>query len=119
MRNFEWVEMLGRVEDLRPLSREYSLAIAPVAFGAGTSIKVLESFAYGRPCVMNRYASRGLEDLPEELAKSLIAESISEMADLVKGAIEADEMLGEQCFEWVDACRSISQFNRLVHVGLR
>lgn len=96
---------------MKPLYEECSLTVAPVAFGAGTSIKVLESFAYSRTCVMNYHASRGLEDLPAELRECLIANSIAEMSDLIEGVLQEKHRIGRQCYGWICENRSVSQFN--------
>ena len=58
------VVLLGRVDDLSVAYKDCLMSVAPVAYGAGTSIKVLESFSHGRLCVMNAFASEGLKACP-------------------------------------------------------
>tara|TARA_B110001469_G_scaffold54835_1_gene52905 strand:- start:3894 stop:5075 length:1182 start_codon:yes stop_codon:yes gene_type:complete len=77
------VVMVGRVSDLGEEYNRCTMTVAPVAYGAGTSIKVLESFAYGRVCVMNQFAARGLESLPVALRGVLIANDIKHMEFLI------------------------------------
>ncbi len=53
----------GFVDDLRDAYARSALTIAPVFWGGGTKIKVLESLAYGRACVTTPYALRGYQSL--------------------------------------------------------
>ena len=55
------VDVLGYVADLRPLYASASVAVVPLAAGAGTRIKVLEAFAHGVPLVASTRAVSGLE----------------------------------------------------------
>jgi glycosyltransferase involved in cell wall biosynthesis len=59
----EGVEVLGRVEDLQAEYDRCAFTIAPIRQGAGTKIKVLESLAYGRTCVVTPHAHRGFENI--------------------------------------------------------
>jgi glycosyltransferase involved in cell wall biosynthesis len=54
------VRMTGYVEDLGPIYERASVMVAPLFFGAGTSIKLLEAFARGIPVVTTRTGTRGL-----------------------------------------------------------
>ena len=55
----EGVEPIGFVEDLVPAYEQSAFTIAPVYWGGGTKIKVLESLAYGRTCVATSHAHEG------------------------------------------------------------
>ncbi|HMN96299.1 MAG TPA: glycosyltransferase family 4 protein [Phycisphaerales bacterium] len=55
------VEVVGRVEDLRDAYAACAFAVAPVYEGGGTKIKVLETLALGRACVVTDHAWRGYE----------------------------------------------------------
>ena len=64
----EWAAMdgvdpAGFVEDLREEYRRCALSVAPMHGGAGTKIKVLEAFRYGRTLVATSHALRGFGDL--------------------------------------------------------
>lgn len=55
------VKVVGYVDDL---AREYGRAtavVAPIFWGSGTKIKVLEALAHGRPCVTTAHGSRGFD----------------------------------------------------------
>lgn len=58
--SFENVDVLGFVSDLRDVYMSSAFTIAPIYWGGGTKIKVLESFAYGRTGVFTAHALRGL-----------------------------------------------------------
>ena len=74
------VEPLGFVEDLRRVYDESAFTVAPVFFGGGTKIKVVESLAYGRTCVVTPHAHYGYENTLRHGESVLRAESPSEMA---------------------------------------
>ena len=54
------VEVVGFVEDLRDAYAACALSIAPVYWGGGTKIKILESLCYGRTCVLAPHSLYGL-----------------------------------------------------------
>jgi glycosyltransferase involved in cell wall biosynthesis len=48
------------VPDLRPYYQRADLVVAPILFGGGTRIKILEAMAYGRPVVSTTVGAEGL-----------------------------------------------------------
>jgi len=57
----ENVRVLGFIDDLPAAFRRASLTIAPIRFGTGTRIKILESMAWGCPVVSTTKGCEGLE----------------------------------------------------------
>jgi glycosyltransferase involved in cell wall biosynthesis len=55
------VDPVGFVEDLRAEYRRCALSVAPMRGGAGTKIKVLEAFKFGRTLVSTSHALRGFD----------------------------------------------------------
>jgi glycosyltransferase involved in cell wall biosynthesis len=55
------VEILGFVEDLRPLYARASVVVAPLAVSAGTNIKVLEAMACAKAIVTTAAGCAGLD----------------------------------------------------------
>jgi glycosyltransferase involved in cell wall biosynthesis len=54
------VRVLGSVPDIEPELRQASVVVAPLRYGGGTRIKVLEAMAYGKPLVATSFAVDGL-----------------------------------------------------------
>jgi glycosyltransferase involved in cell wall biosynthesis len=54
------VEVLGFVEDLRPLYAQASVVVSPLAISSGTNIKVLEAMACGKAIVSTPVGCTGL-----------------------------------------------------------
>lgn len=79
------VQIVGRVEDVRPWYERSQVAVVPLLAGGGTRLKVLEAMALGR-CVISTPA--GVEGI--ELAsggEALIAEPGPEFVDRVEDAL--------------------------------
>jgi glycosyltransferase involved in cell wall biosynthesis len=73
------VEIVGSVADLNAEVLAHTrLTVAPLRFGAGVKVKVLESFAFGVPCVMSALAADGLP-LPPAL-QALVADDAEGLA---------------------------------------
>lgn len=77
---FPGARAIGFVENLADSYARCTATIAPILAGGGTNIKVLESCAYGRPCVVSRVAHRGFEQTLPAGEACLRAETIGEMA---------------------------------------
>jgi len=74
------VEFRANVADLAAVYAEACFSIAPVHWGGGTNIKVLESLAYGRTCVATSHASRCLHGIPGAEESLLVADSDADFA---------------------------------------
>jgi glycosyltransferase involved in cell wall biosynthesis len=55
------VDLIGPVEDLADAYREAAVAINPIRFGTGLSVKVIETLAMGRCMVSTPVGGRGFE----------------------------------------------------------
>lgn len=55
------VELLGYREDLAPFYARAAFVVAPLRAGAGTRLKILEAFAFGRAVVSTLIGAEGLE----------------------------------------------------------
>jgi hypothetical protein len=77
------VEVIGFAESLADEYERSTLVIAPVAAGAGTNIKVLESIKMGRCCVLSPVAARGQQFLNEISSTELLAASIPSMSERI------------------------------------
>ncbi len=94
LRGTEGVHLAGWVDELEPLYAETDLVIAPLRMGAGTRIKILEAFSYGRAVVATTVGAEGLDvtsgenlvlaDTPQEFARAC--------AELLKNRTQRENM---------------------------
>ncbi len=62
------VELVGPVADVAPYLAAADAVVAPIRYGGGTRLKVLEAFAHGVPVVSTALGCEGLGAGPEHLA---------------------------------------------------
>lgn len=77
------VIVTGGVESVAPYYNDCDLVIAPIRFGAGTRIKILEAMSYQKPVVTTVIGAEGIEiedgrnillaDSPQDFARACIA----------------------------------------------
>lgn len=82
MDNIAEITVTGGVDSVADYYAKADVAIAPIRFGGGTRIKILEAMAYGRPVVSTSLGAEGIEahdgtdiciaDSPESFAKALV-----------------------------------------------
>ena len=75
------VRVPGTLGELRPLYARASLVAAPIFWGSGVRIKILEALAYGLPLVTTALAAEGIDLRQGESA--LFAEQPSEFATAI------------------------------------
>ena len=81
--SYQGVKVVGFVEKIEDAYATCCLTICPVLRGAGTNIKVVESGAHGRNCIMTSFAARGYST-SSSMAKHLwVAQDAAEMADKI------------------------------------
>jgi glycosyltransferase involved in cell wall biosynthesis len=96
------VQVLGEVDDLRPLYCKASLALVPIRAGGGTRIKVLESMAFGCPVVATPMGTEGLEVTHGR--ELLIGSTDTELIACCRALLESASMqdrLSRTAYEWV------------------
>ncbi len=80
------VKFLGRVDDVRPHVGSAKVCIAPLRYGSGSRLKILEYMATGKPVVST---TKGAEGLDVENGKNILLEDeIEKFADLINGLLE-------------------------------
>ena len=77
------VRVTGRVESVEPYLQSAAVYVAPLRFGSGIKIKILEALAYGKALVTTSVGAEGIEiehrrhcliaDNPNDFAESAIA----------------------------------------------
>jgi glycosyltransferase involved in cell wall biosynthesis len=102
------VIVTGTVPDLIPYYESADIVIAPIRFGGGTRIKIIEAWSYGRPVVSTTLGVEGLDMIAGEHA--LIGDSPAAFADAVIAlATDADKRAGVGASGYALAERAYSQ----------
>lgn len=73
------VTVIGGVDSVEPCYERADIVVAPIRFGGGTRIKILEALALGRPVVSTRIGAEGLDLLADR--DILIADSPADFAN--------------------------------------
>lgn len=74
-------ELHTNVPSLRPFYADCDVVIAPILFGSGTRIKILEAMAYGRPVVSTSMGAEGMDLVAGR--HFLLADDMDDFADAV------------------------------------
>ncbi|NJO84765.1 MAG: glycosyltransferase [Blastochloris sp.] len=102
------ISVPGAVEDLRPLYARSSLVVAPIFWGSGVRIKLLEAMACGLPVVTTRLAAEGIDlihgrsalfaDRADEFAAAIVR--LLGNASLRMGFGMAGRAIVERDYDW-------------------
>lgn len=115
------VEVPGFVEDLVEEYRQAAFTIAPIWHGAGTSIKILESLAYGRICVTTIIGYAPLGDLFPTGTAILSAATAEEMSQQCIKLLQPSARSPDMARKGADVVRAtltIQAFEARVREGL-
>lgn len=93
LQNHPGIEITGFVSSVMDYLTQATVALAPVVYGSGIQIKVLEAFASGTPLVATSVALRGLDVKDEQ--QVLIADTPTDFAKAVLRLL-ADPALRER-----------------------
>jgi glycosyltransferase involved in cell wall biosynthesis len=80
------IELTGYVEDVRPLMRQAACHIVPLRTGGGTRLKILNSWAMGKPVVATSVGCEGLEAV--DGTNMLIRDDPNDFATAVRAVLE-------------------------------
>ena len=86
------VEVIGFAESLRPHYADAAISIVPLMDGAGTKIKVLESLAYLRTCVVTNHSISGFEHLLRDGDSVRTVAGLDEFADTISELLNNPQM---------------------------
>jgi polysaccharide biosynthesis protein PslH len=122
------VELTGYVDDVRPLMREAACHIVPLRTGGGTRLKILNSWAMGKPVVATSVGCEGLaavddeniliRDEPEEFARAI--QSVLEDAGLRRRLSEGGRATASRLYSWDTVGRQmIDIYLTATHAGSR
>ena len=104
------IQVTGTVDDIRPYLQNATMAVAPITYGAGTQIKVLEAMACGTPVIATSQAVSSLSirpdrdaliaDEPVKFAQSILDLLKNPNRQLVVG--QAGRRYVEENHRWTD-----------------
>lgn len=60
------VELVGEVQDVAPELAQADIMVAPIRFGSGTRLKIIEAFAHRIPVVSSSLGAEGLDAVHDE-----------------------------------------------------
>ena len=80
------VELTGYVPDVRPFMREAACHIVPLRTGGGTRLKILNSWAMGKPVVSTSLGCEGLETIDGE--NILIRDDPKDFAAAIRAVLD-------------------------------
>jgi len=84
------IELTGYVEDVRPMMRQAACHIVPLRTGGGTRLKILNSWAMGKPIVATSVGCEGLEAV--DGTNLLIRDDPKDFAAAVRAVIENSQL---------------------------
>lgn len=87
---FEGITLKGFVSDLQTIYRDSRVSVAPLMFGSGMKVKVLDAMARGMPTVTTAVGAEGIEI--ENGKHLLVADDPSMMADHIDGLLTDPEL---------------------------
>jgi polysaccharide biosynthesis protein PslH len=97
------IDLTGYVEDVRPLMRQAACHIVPLRTGGGTRLKIVNSWAMGKPVVATSVGCEGLHAVDGE--NILIRDDPGDFANAVRAVLEVPALrrrLGEGARATVD-----------------
>ena len=102
------IELTGYVEDVRPLLRDAACHIVPLRVGGGTRLKILNSWAMGKPVVSTSIGCEGLaavdgeniliRDDPKDFARAIAA--VLDDGELRRRLGEGGRATAERLYSW-------------------
>jgi glycosyltransferase involved in cell wall biosynthesis len=111
------VEILGLVEDLGVEYERALFTIAPIYWGGGTKIKVLESLGRGKTCVVTPHALYGLSPHIRHGDSVLCAASDAEFVEACLKLVRSESLrqsLAARGKEVIHEHFSVARFNNAV-----
>lgn len=110
------VEPIGYVDDLGAEYARCLFTVAPIFHGGGTKIKVLESLAHRRACVVTTHVHRGFGDELPAGTVLTVADSPATFADRCVELLTDPEQARRQADQGVEIVRNRFSFDRFAGV---
>jgi hypothetical protein len=116
------VDVIGFADSLESAYKDATLSVCPVLRGAGSNIKVIESAAHGRVCLLTEASARGYQDDPDLEPLLPVASSSGEMsANILRYLSAGDELdaMSKRLHEVAHTKYSRSHFISVVKDGVQ
>lgn len=112
------VSIFGYVDDLAGIYQQVKAVVVPIYLGAGTCVKVIETFQMKKPCVTTEYGVRGFNTIFQPNKDYLLAKTDEDFVNKVVQLLE-DDLLGESlrshAYNTVVDNFSTDRFKEIVH----
>lgn len=112
------VEILGFVEDVRPIVHQAEVMVVPLRTGGGTRLKILDGMAMGKAIVSTPLGAEGLQvtdeenillaDTPDKFATQVIR--VMESAELRQRLEENGRALVQTLYDWNIIAREAAEW---------
>jgi len=115
------VDVVGFVHEVSAEYQRCDVAIAPIYYGGGTNIKVLDAMAHHRPCVLTPFAFRGYNHIVRDGEHVLVAHRDEDWAgifSLIHGNGEFGRNLASKAYAKVSEHYTNSAFSSQVSLAL-
>lgn len=106
--HYPFIEFSFRVDDIRPYVQSCVALAAPIQYGSGIKIKIMEAMAMGVPVITNRYGVEGLA--VHSYQELIVCETDEQFADAVmkvSGNKELREAIVEKGRQYVEKNHSL------------
>ena len=121
------IEVLGKVDDLRPHLATAAVTIAPLRVGGGTRFKILEAMAMSRPVVSTSVGAEGIDAEPgRHLLRADDPASFAGAVLRILGDPALGRRLGEEAralvearYSWAESTRALEALYRQALTAVR
>lgn len=117
-RSIRGVDVLGFVDSVESEYRRCHCTICPVFWGGGTSIKVLESIAYGRPCLVSRRVANQFSGQLDSSKNLVCCRNAAEFRRAILG-LKFSQEVAEKGRDAMQRYFSVDRFNQIVEADVR
>ncbi len=97
----QYIEFLGRVENLEHFYSQVHILVAPIYSGSGIRIKILEALAHGIPCITTEIGAEGIDIVKSGLQLADSPESFRKILNFFVQNPEELELLSERALKYM------------------
>ena len=116
------VDPVGFVADLSSEYAACAFTVAPLFYGGGSNIKVVESLAYGRTCVVTPFVQRGFDGVLNHEDSLFVGGDVASLADGCISLLRHPSLrqsMADRGTDLVQSHYSYGRFRDTVHASVR